>query len=132
MNDKEMDQRLIACALYENSMTPVQKTLVDQIQHESYLRFDALARKRHSDDLESHIVVPWGSNIQDITAALKLIDLVTDPVFEIILHHNLTQVTMPRSKLTDIVPQKAIDSFVSSQQGQNASFPARHKKGPRP
>ena len=103
MNDREMMDRLAACVAFENKMTPAQKTLAQQIETASAGAFDAQQRKANLDARQDHVIVPPAADKNDLAVVLKYIDLITDPVFTIVLHQDGVASPMPRQTVADII-----------------------------
>ena len=103
MNDREMMDRLAACVAFEGKMTDAQKILALQIETTSASAFDAQQSKANLDARQNHVIVPRTADKNDLAVALKYIDLITDPVFTIVLHHDGVASAMSRQPVGDII-----------------------------
>lgn len=103
MNDREMMDRLAACVAFEGNMTDAQKTLAMQIETTSASAFDAQQTKANLDARQNHVIVPPTADKNDLSVALKYIDLITDPVFTIVLHQDGVASAMSRQSVGDII-----------------------------
>lgn len=111
IDDKELAQRMIACLIHEDTLSPAEEFLFNKIMEESYSHYDYETRRLHLDALEQHIMIPPDADKKVLVSVLKFLDLTSDPGFTIVLHQNGTQSVMPRHPVHEIVDQKEIDAY---------------------